>query len=502
MLRAFFSSHNPLFYPALLLMVVALRWPGLDAASATTTEGLLWAAAERMADGHAIYRDVWVALPPVLPSIYALAVGLVGPAAWLALQLLAICLVMASAYLLNSIAATYRFYPEPTALPGFLVAILLSAPATKLQFGPELLALTLLLLLVRVGLALTLSARPRPSQLLFFGGLAVLPVLTDPQVSLMAGAIVIVLLMGEGSSLKRMFTVLGGCLLLLLTACLGLAAVGSLDGFGELVTEGVRHAILGNDVAQPINDGALLSAVFGLLLLMSVIGVWQTRAKDSGTTAKGRLAESVLAVWFAAGLLEVVVRLPELNLSTVQLCGPPIAVYSSYWLLLGPARRQLGLQLVAICVLMGLPFAAPALRTLPGTWISVWPLNQYLGPAPDLSLLALRSSLNSYPQSIQVWVLAPQPAAYLALGRKPATRYIDISLYDQRVANQLSIDAVDGVPAPAIEDLFRTLRDDPPPLILDQGGRFEQLGNTLPLIASLYKRREVATWVVYERLKQ
>jgi hypothetical protein len=499
MLRAFFSYHNPLFYPVLAVVVVALRWPSFDTVGATATEGLLWAAGERLAAGHALYQEVWVGLPPVMPATYALIVWLFGSAGWVVLQLLAICLVVASAYLINGIANTYRLYAEPTVLPGFLLTLVLSAPASRLQFGPELVALPILLLMLQLGLSLTQAARPRPAELLSFGAFAVLAVLTDPVVTLMSLAIVGATLTAEGSSLSRTLTVLGGALLLAFSVGVALAGVGSLSGFSELVREGVQQVVTRTKGAPQVYEGALILALFGPILLMSMIGVWQTRARESGTTARSRLAESVLAVWFAAGLLAMVIQLPELRLSTMQLCAAPISIYSSYWLLTGPGRRQSGIQLLGCCLIVLLPFAQPALRALPAAWVAVWPLNQYLRPAPDLSIQTLRSSLSTYPLSTPVWVLAHSPSTYVELGRKPATRYIDISMYDLRVAKWLDINPLDGIPAPSVEDLFRSMRDEPPTLIVDQGRRFERLAKTLPLVGGMYRHREIGPWTVYER---
>ena len=79
MFRSFFSAHNPLFYPLLLIAAVALRWRGSDPLALDAHEALLMELGRRIAGGERLYADLAVTDMPLLPLLFAGAHALAGP---------------------------------------------------------------------------------------------------------------------------------------------------------------------------------------------------------------------------------------------------------------------------------------------------------------------------------------------------------------------------------------------------------------------------------------
>ncbi len=503
MFRSFFSAHNPLFYPLLLIAVVALRWRGADPLTIDAHEALLLELGRRIAGGERLYADLAVTDMPLLPLLFAGAHALAGPAgAVLLLRGLEVLIVVASAALLNAVVERFRVVTEAPTLPGFWLALLLCLPPGRLALSPELAALLPLLLLTRSMLAHLDRSGSRATTLLALGGLAATAVLFDARAALIALPLLIASTTVRQPTATELSSVIAG------TAIPFLALTGLAWGVGALEPAGHSMGTMAwtlwrtppAELGLPsANDGPLVAATAGLILLLALLGLLGVGQRQGGNAARTRVAELLLAVWFVAGLLLLLVEGAQLRLASVALLTPPMAFFAAIALLHQvPARLRIGTWALSLALLIA-PLAAPLWLRLPASWTSRWPLAQYL-PPPTLELppTLLEWAQHDSAQT-RLWVLDAQPQLYAALQKPSTTPHLQFDRYLIELDRGLALDPRVGIPSPEVEDFFRLLRDTPPTLILAQPDQLEHLDRAFPLLLAPYARIRIGPWVACRR---
>lgn len=503
MFRSFFSAHNPLFYPLLLIAAVALRWRGSDPLALDAHEALLMELGRRIAGGERLYADLAVTDMPLLPLLFAGAHALAGPVgAVLLLRGFEVLIVVASAALLNAVVERFRVVAEAPTLPGFWLVLLLCLPPGRLALSPELASLLPLLLLTRSVLAhLDRSGSPATT-LLGLGALAASAVLFDARAALIALPLLIASTTVRQPTATELSSVIAGVVVPIL-ALAGLAwGVGALEPAGQSIgpLAWTLWRTPPTELGLPsANDGPLVAATAGLILMLALMGLLGVGQRQGGNAARTRVAELLLAVWFVAGLLLLLVEGAQVRLASVALLTPPMAFFAAIALLHQvPARLRIGTWALSLALLIA-PLAAPLWQRLPSSWTSRWPLAYYLAP----TALELPPTLREWAQrdsaQVPLWVIDAQPQLYAALRRPSTTPHLQFDRYLIELDRSLALDPRVGIPSPEVEDFFRLLRDAPPTLILARPEQLERLDRAFPLLMAPYARVRIGTWVACRR---
>ncbi len=501
MLKSFFSPHNPLYYPALLVLVALLWVPAFDLAHAPADAARLWVAAEQFTTGKVIYRDVWLRDQPLLPVLYGLFRQLFGSAGWAALQVLGIGAVLAAAALLNRLVQHFRLMNEWAALPGFWLVLLLSLPMWRVGLRPETLVVPLALALLWQVLEQIESPRRRTTDALLIGALCFVAFMIEARSVFLTLPLVIAGAAATRPTSAEFASGIAGALMLGFVAAIALWATDALLPYvKQCLSSGVAHW------AQPpssalTTDGPLFAAVFAPLLVLSLLGLLSFRARVGGSSARMRQAEVLFGAWYVGALLLLLLELPQLRLESTWLLAPPIAFYSSAWLASASsavlAQRLMGATASAV---IALSLAAPLWRLLPTAALSVWPLQQWLGPASNPPSAELSAWAQQLPPGAGLWVIHDQPQLYLHFQRPAAVPYLDAALTQRHVLDPLRIDPKVGIPAPEVEDLYRLLLHTPPEAILGPPEALERLDRAFPLLMAQYGRRQLGPWLGFRRL--
>lgn len=220
----------------------------------------------------------------------------------------------------------------------------------------------------------------------------------------------------------------------------------------------------------------VLQWAFPLLLVL----VWVLSPRRF-ISRQQRRTEGVFLVWLLVGLLALPV-LPGPHRWVIL--AVPVAFFVGHSLQARTRWVQIAglVVLVAPVVLEGwaLRQAEPppwANRLELGRW---WQAQQ---PPPQFPTAAVAARLGAAigPQA-GVWVCGDAPHLYAALGRTPATRWLNHPIF------RSSAMAEGAYRQDALPELYRALQEDKPPAVVDVSGDFSRLKQRLPVLLGPYRK--------------
>ncbi len=307
---------------AIAALTLVLRLPGLLEPHHYSDEGIFAAVAQRLLQGHTLYREAWDDKPPLIFCLYAVVLAAFGPSM---VALRAVAGVWAAATAVAVTAFGYRLAsPRAGMAAGIVYALLTSTP-----FIEGNLALTELFGATPAAISMLVLAggadRPRAS---LAGVLLGIAFLFKQVYALEAVAAGLYLLLTDRSRAERAFALTAGFALAVLATVAILGATGALRE--------AAHAALGF-YGGYLSEGSALPAAFRWLrpapvaVSIAVVLVRRRRGQSAGLP-------ELLVLWLGFSLTGSLLALRPFGHYLVQPAAPVALMI--VWSVTRAARRQ------------------------------------------------------------------------------------------------------------------------------------------------------------------
>ncbi|TXK51320.1 hypothetical protein FVR03_03670 [Pontibacter qinzhouensis] len=450
----------------LVLLYLAIRVPLiLLGVPATVPELKFMLIGERMADGFAMYREIYDSTAPLAALVYWL-IDLVAGRSYLTYRLVAAALLLAQALLLNSTFIRNKVYAESNYLPALLY---LTFGCLTLEFEmltPLLLGNTFVIL--SLPYFITVAREGLDNSRLFIGGfmlglaaLSFLPL----GLFLLLGLFAVILF--ASAAFRSSLLMLCGFAFpyaMLLSYYLFTGAVGS---FLELHL--LRPWQFEVSFLIPPADLAKLLVLPGLVLALSLFSMLSL-AQRLVFQVK---FQQLMVVWLIVSLLVIISR-DQVSAASFLVLLPPLAYFSEF--LFTSRFKPWILSLMYLVLLAGVVVL------------------RYRQPLGIGSLVKIDESRILLPVSP---AQAIKGASVLVLGNDItyythntlATPYLNWQLAQRHFGRLNEYDAVFA--------LYRNFKKEPPRYIIDKVGLLEELKYKLPTIFDAYEPTDVPA--VYKR---
>jgi len=455
-LISYFRSILPSRLILLILLFLGLQAALLLAGTqATASELLHMLVGERMADGFALYRQIYDDTAPLSALVYWL-VDLLAGRSFLTYRVVALASLLLQALLFNLILNRHSVYAGKNYLPALVYLTLGSLSFAFSMLTPLLIGNTFLIL--SLPYIITVAREGLDNNRLFVGGFMMgLAALSYLPLALFLVVGIFAVIFFASSTLRSSLLML--CGFAFPYAMLGTYYLytGSLSGFLALHLFQPWQLNVGFILAPA--DLAKLMALPALLLLLSLMS---TLSLPQRLVFQVKF-QQVMWVWLVISLVIIFTR-QDISGATFVLALPPIAYFSEFFFTSG--RKAWLLNLVFLVVLAGV--LVLRYRQLPGLnlLIKVDESALLLPMAPDTSI-----------KNTTVLVLGNDISYYTY--NKPVTPYLNWQLAQRHFGHLTEYQAV--------FDIYQNFASEQPAYIVDKVGLMPQLQYKLPAVFGKYK---------------
>jgi hypothetical protein len=500
--RQLFSFYNPLFYVILLGFIVLLRWPAFSEHYVSGQEAYYALAAQRMAAGHTLYADTFIAGPPLVAVAYKGLIQLLGvQGGLLCLKILACMLVFGLGLLLNSFYNAYRFSQTPSTLPSVLFVFVVCMPWYGLEAGTELVLLLPLLIGVRTVLDLSFEKEQHWLRIYFIGILGGLVLLTAWEGWVVALLLLFAYFLMCRPSLRNVFTLAGGFLSVALVVAVALKWQGNLQGFLQWA---YRMPTFGTAVAE---EAASLwtetSVLCGAVVLVGLVGIATFRGRFYSQPIRLRRAGDMMLYILLAGAGIWLLHYREWQFRHLWLLLLPFSFYAAYWVENGLPRRYQWLPVALLLVapiVNGMAYVATQRPTPYEAYLHwVYPpqkLQAHVARLHESEMAAqLRPLLTQTGAPGQAWFICPGQANVAKLQLQLQSPYIEYQALAQHFPALLS--GAGTIPAAELRRIYLQWQADPPAYVVDCAGAMPRLQAQAPLLLQHYGAHPFGGGVAY-----
>jgi hypothetical protein len=406
---------------------------------------------ERLAQGGAMYADLWDNTPPLAAGTYWLLVLGFGKSV-VAFKVLAALLVLFQAGAWNVVLLRFGLYNEKNYVPAFLYAAFMSLSPDLATLSPTLLATTFLVL--AAGQLFGLRDQPADSSFFRLGVYSALAVLSDLATVSFLAFVVLGAANMRTIGLRQFFLIVYGFGFVVALFAGYYFWFGHLDDFLQncLLTLG-RSA---PDLLVGVPTLGLLAGPSAVLLGVAMVRTFSERAFINFQSS----CQVLMLLWSACALLALPLG-THLSTQNLALLAPPFSFFAAHFFLLVKKKVVAELSFLAyLAVVLGLSLAS-------------------LRPAAhwDFARLTVPPG-GPGPRQQRVLVLGQSRHYYLA--NSLATPYYNWQLAQQHFAH---LDYYNIAAA-----VYQNFRQDPPALIIDEAGFVPTLFRQMPLLARDYVR--------------
>ncbi len=479
-----------------LALAVLLWWPGLTNDFLLNREALLLLQSKATGAGDVLYRDVWLAGPPLMVWIYQSFQWMFGSYGLTALKVLFVVYLYLTAVIFPAVLAEVKALKGGIGFAAVLIVVLAASPWYAQEVHSSLLALWPVTMAFYGVIRLGESSRDDSSQALMAGIWLGIATWASFRMTLWFGGVLVGYLLIRTIRGREIFALFFGWGLVGLTLLLVLFFQGNLSSFWYTGILGyldqMRFGLGSQDRfgGLDILKGWIL--MWGPALLLALVGFTHFRIKFYNYLVRIRRVETIAAVWGTIGLALVIFRFNRLDWSDTLLLAPPTAFYAAKVFEL---KWNIRLKwMVAILV-----FAFPLYQYL-GFW--GWKLPETMSvfrPAeqqnwrgahlvyPSASLLTVEKSLHSLPTGSPILILDHQPTWYYALNHPLTLPYTDSRLLPYRL-EALPANKYSGhwSPTEPEYETFRNFSLYPPAAIIDPQHSVPYLQERYPTLMRKY----------------
>lgn len=440
----------------LVLLFVAIQLPlVLLGVRPTAPELLHMLVGERLADGHAMYRDIYDNTAPISALVFWL-IDLVAGRSFLAYRLVSMALLLLQALLLNSILNRHSVYATKDYLPALLYLVVGSLSFEFNMLTPLLIGNTFLIL--SLPYIITLNREGYENNRLFVGGFMLgLAAMSYLPLALFLLVGIFAVIFFASNTFRSTMLMLCGFLFPYAVLITYYMYTNTSQEFLELHL--LRPWQLNVSFLRPPSDVAKLMAIPGFILLLSLL---------SAASQPQRLVfqvkfQQLMWVWLAVSMLVIFTR-DEITIATFIIILPPVAYFGEFFFTSGRKGwiiNSVFLAMLATVLVMRYRLALG--------------INEYL--QMDESPLLLAEPLQPTIQNSTVLVLGNDISYYMH--NKPLTPYLNWSLAQRHFGNLSDYQAV--------FELHENFRDEMPQFLVDKVGLMPELTYKLPDIFGRYE---------------
>ncbi|NLR90551.1 hypothetical protein [Flammeovirga agarivorans] len=468
---SFFKINDPLRLIVLFILLVIIRLPIWLSDIPLLTEEIHWLTlGEKLAEGKAMYRDVWDNIAPLSAGVYWFAAKFLGGSRT-SLFVIAAFLTALQSLLFNSMMNRSEAYKQKTFIPGFTFLIFSNMSFDFMTLSPALISLTFLLMGLRSLLRMerTDTEQSILNTGLFFG-LASLAYLPSFSFLLMG---IFALASFRVSSFQRLFLAFIGFTIVWGGYLIYLYYIEALQSF-------IKCCFL----SLGWNDHIFIQTWDQLLILMVipaiifVLGALKTFSYNAFVNSQQSI-QQVMLIWVITAILSLVFSLYTTSFQLI-LFVPSLAFFSAHELLL--IRRSMFGELtlwIYSTVLLVIMYAT-AFTVLPKKIESPY-TNSFSVEVPNF---------DEYGEKILIF---GDDFNYLK-EHKLATGYLnwDVSknFFDK-------IDSYDEIRA-----IYNAFEEDMPDAIVDLNGKGAEVLEYLTIIKTQYSKNQLDNGVtIYAKIK-
>jgi hypothetical protein len=414
---------------------------------------------ERLAQGGAMYADLWDSTPPLAAGTYWLLVLGFGKSV-VAFKVLAALLVLFQAGVWNVVLLRFGLYNEKNYVPAFLYAAFMSLSPDLATLSPTLLATTFLVL--AAGQLFGLRDQPADSSFFRLGLYSALAALSDLATVSFLAFVVLGAANMRTIGLRQFFLIVYGFGFVVALFAGYYFWFGHLDDFLQncLFTLG-RSA---PDLLVGVPALVLLVGPSALLLGVAMVRTFNERGFINFQAS----CQVLMLLWSGCALLALPLS-PTLSTQNLALLAPPFSFFAAHFFLLVKKKVVAELAFVAyLAVVLGLALAS--LR--PAAYWDFAKLTVVTASAPGL-------------RQQRILVLGQSRHHYLA--NSLATPYYNWQLAQQHFAHLDYYHISTAV--------YQNFCQDPPAVIIDEANFVPILFRQMPLLARDYVRdSQHPTW--------
>ena len=504
-----FLSNIPIsVHIFLLILIPILRLPSFGNTFFLAEESYLLLVAQKLAEGADLYKDAWLAGPPIMAWFYGIFSYLFGDSALTAIRVFTCIYIYISAVYFNGVLATYKPFRSYIGLTSILFVLLTSVPWYTQQMSASLFVLLPVIIAFHSVIRLS-ENRPANYRLMFQAGLwMMVSILASFKIVFLLLGIILAYLVLHSPRLDEFFSLLGGLFTVLMFLFVGLLLT---DSMMEAWDQGLlyyldRLGLAGQAVYvfEPLTTLKLWILSWGIFLLLAIIGFFHFRLRFYSYVTQIRSVELTMAVWLVGVLLVLIFKYKRLELSDFVLIVPPLVFYAS---------KALDLKWVyKLRMLVLLLGVAMPIFTYMGYWINAFPdtfsafssmseleflhggSHNFHKENPELFSLEAAEDTKK-----QMWVMDAQPQWYHLLGGKCANKYTDFRMAYFKFPS-LPGSQTDLFSRPESErDIFLQFSENPPDLILDPHNYFQLMKTRYPNIFRDFYPRRMGDYLIYMR---
>ncbi|TPE45512.1 hypothetical protein [Pontibacter mangrovi] len=443
-----------LLFLGIQLPLLLLGFPG------TAPELLHMLVGERLAEGHAMYRDIYDNTAPISALVFWL-LDLLAGRSFMAYRLTALGLLLLQALLLNNTLNRHQVYASKNYLPALLYLLLGSLSFEFNMLTPLLIGNTFLIL--SLPYIITLSREGFENNRLFIGGfmLGLAAMCYLPLAVFLLVGVFAVIFFASNTFRSAMLMLCGFAFPY---AVLMTFYLYTNTGQEFLQLHLLRPWQLQVAFLRPPSDVAKIMTIPGIILLLSLL---------SAASLPQRLVfqvkfQQLMWVWLVASMLVIFTR-DEITVATFVIILPPIAYFGEFFFTSG--RKGWMLNTVFMVMLAGVLILRYRL---------VLGINQVL--QMDESPLLLPEQVQLPVQHSTVLVLGNDIRYYMQ--NKPVTPYLNWELAQRHFGKLNEYQAV--------LQLHENFRNEMPQYLVDKAGLMPELSYKLPTIFGKYEETEDA----------
>ncbi|OHX65831.1 hypothetical protein [Flammeovirga pacifica] len=468
---SFFKINDPLRVIFIFILLVIIRLPIWLSDIPLLTEEIHWLTlGAKLAEGKAMYRDVWDNVAPLSAGIYWFAAKFLGGSRAVYFAIAAF-LTSIQSIMFNSMMNRSEAYKQKTFIPGFIYLIASNFSFDFMTLSPTLISLTFLLIGLR---SLLRMERTDTEQSILntgvFFGLAALAYLPSFSFLLMG---IFALATFRVSSFQR-----------LLLALIGFSLVWGAYLVFLFYNQALESFIQASIMSIGWNDHDFIQSwdqvliLLGFPLLMFIFGSFRTFSYNAFINSQQAI-QQVMLIWVITALLSLFFSIYTTTFQLI-LFVPAIAFFTAHELLM--IRKSLIGEITIFFytfTLLAIMYAT-AFNFIPKKLTS-----PYEG--------ALSVEVNGLDELGERVIVFGDDFNYLK-GKKLATGYLN-----WEVSNRI-FDRIDSYDE--IRSIYNSFEEDMPDAIVDLNGKGAHVLSYLSIIKQQYK--EITTEndvIIYKRIK-
>ena len=509
-----FLSYNHLFsYSILFLLPLALRAPSFHPEYFAEDESYYLVDAEKVIDGEAQYLDMWDNKPPILVWVYSLFLGIFGSYALLAIRIFTAIYIYLTAILVNRIVDDNRLLQKFSLLPAFLIIFLSSVPWYTQELNGEI--LMNLPLVAAFAQVLRLKERSRKNaNFLFLAGLLLgLAFMIKYQAILIFIGLLTAYLVTQPAQLSETFSYFFGFILSTFVVILSIYFTGALESYWDVGflfnIDYIRVGYNPGESVNPLFNLAQYGQLWGVFIILSLIGIAHYRLNYFSKTIRMRKVESITLYWFLAALLTIIIGGGRLYLHYFYLLVPPLAIYAAKALELKMRGWVRNLVLLAAFAIPMMTYVVFLIAAFPQQFSFA---DKYL--REDGWTMQFRAELNE-PHPLEAYidrdrihqgilVMAYEPTLYTRLDLPCATKYTNFSVANVKfefLPDHEEVSLISRTETRA--DIYAAFQKEMPDYIVDPLGYFPYLQEEIPILFKDYQAQVVdegdRTYLLYRK---